>query len=61
MFNMLVLLTVATLDIVWLQQTSDGAQQTAVSEKCSLLVRVQETLLSLHCRFIIMFQCLELN
>ena len=58
---MLVLLTVATLDIVWLQQTSDVAQQIPVSEKCSLLVRVQETLLSLHSRFIIMFQWLELN
>lgn len=61
MFNMLVLLMVATLVIGWLQQTPDIAQQISVSEKCSLLVRVQQTLLSLHGRFIIMFQWLELN
>lgn len=56
MFNMLVLLTVATLIIGWLQQTPDVAQQIQVSGKSSLLVRVQQTLLSLHGRFIIMFQ-----
>lgn len=44
MFNVLVLLMVATLVIGWLQQTPDVAQQIPVSEKCSLLVRVQETL-----------------